>query len=125
MMEAIVWYGLIESLRESVQLIADWQRWYNVAAFGLIIVGVYLAKSRYRKFKIYKSGKTGFIFWTGWIVICLTQMLRVIIWGENWYVRGGCLVLNLILLIIALLGWYKRAGRKLVEDWPGLYYWFK
>lgn len=120
--ESLVIFYCLESMR-LVFVNPILQNWINLLILGLIVGFIFWVKPRYRRFKLYSSGKSGFIFWTSWIIINIYEIINYVKYS-NWAVLINLLI-GLCLGIFATAGWYKRAGRKVSKDWPWLYYWFK
>jgi len=123
--EGVIFFGILESGRYLAANINRWQMVYWIVVFIVYLIVLIWIKNRYRRIKLYKSGKTGFVFWTSWIFISMMNLIAGLIWRENIYLGLFNLSVSLVMLGFAATGWYQRAGRRVSEDWPLLYYWFK
>lgn len=92
----------------------QWQAWIGVGGVGLGLLSYHILRRYYRQFYWYKSGKVGFVYWVGLMVVCLFELVL----GSF---SVGWLRLATILWAIGVLGWatyslYMISGRKWRDD---------
>lgn len=116
-LEAVLWGGWLASWIMNivhiwsldVRVLTDWGLW--TLGLGLF----YWGRHNYRKFHWFESGKVGFVFWFGTMMIAGVHLVQSFVLLSGWRL-GVAVLLDLLMAGFAFLGLYRLSGRNWRKD---------